>query len=223
MGSSFCYTPSMETGERKFVLFDFDGVIADSFNLAFEAALGVHPHFTEAEYRARFDGNIYANRDRSQCTDLCQHHEGAYWALYTPRILEIQLVSGMREVVERIASRYTLAIISSSLSMDIMALLERHVITQHFSDVFGKDVHTSKVEKINIILSRYEISAADCVFVTDTLGDMREARAAEVTPIGVSWGFQDRATLEKGEPFRIVEQPRELPQAVDDFFEMMSH
>jgi len=42
----------------KFILFDFDGVIADSFSAAFAVNKKVFPSITEQEYRDRFLGNI---------------------------------------------------------------------------------------------------------------------------------------------------------------------
>ena len=62
------------------------------------------------------------------------------------------------------------------------------------------------------------MTADDCVYITDTLGDMREAGAHHMGTIGCSWGVHDRATLERGLPFRIVDQPAELRDAVDDYF-----
>lgn len=207
---------------RRFVLFDFDGVIADSHWLAYETARTVHPHLTEAEHLSFFEGNIFTNYDHSRCTPECRPSPDDFYALYTPRIGEIQLIAGAKQFIEDLARRYTLVIVSSSISMDIMSLLERNDIAKHFDDVFGKDVHNSKIEKIRMIFERYEISAADCVFVTDTLGDMREAEETGVAAIGVTWGFQERETLEKGDPFTLVQKPAELPQAIDDFFESMN-
>ena len=69
-----------------------------------------------------------------------------------------------------------------------------------------------------MIFETYGIGADDCVFITDTLGDMREAKEHAVGTIGVSWGFHPHATLEKGIPFRIVDQPSELPDAIQEYF-----
>ena len=69
-----------------------------------------------------------------------------------------------------------------------------------------------------MVLEKYGIQPNDCVFITDTLGDMREAKAAGVGAIGVSWGFHSRETLSKDEPLRIVESPQDMPRAISDYF-----
>ena len=43
---------------KKYILFDFDGVIADTFPVALEVFDMVFPGTTEAELRLAFEGNI---------------------------------------------------------------------------------------------------------------------------------------------------------------------
>jgi phosphoglycolate phosphatase-like HAD superfamily hydrolase len=69
-----------------------------------------------------------------------------------------------------------------------------------------------------MIFEKYGTSASECVFVTDTLGDMLEAKKEHVGAIAVSWGFHSREVLEKGEPFRILEMPSEIVSTVADYF-----
>ena len=52
-----------------------------------------------------------------------------------------------------------------------------------------------------------------------TLGDINEAASVGLSAIGVTWGFQDRATLARGNPLEIVDTPRELSAAVSRYFE----
>lgn len=200
----------------KFVLFDFDGVIADSFAISFEVAQMMHPHLTEDQYKRMWDGSIFGKEKEFACTPECRDHD--FYTEYSPRAEKVELIDGALDFVRDLASRYTLVVISSSITIDVMKIAERTGIAPYFSDVMGKDVHTSKIEKINTILDRYEARADDCVFVTDTLGDMLEAEEAGVGAIGVSWGYQYRSSLERGKPFKIVDVPSELPQTVDDFF-----
>lgn len=202
---------------RRFVLFDFDGVIADSIGLAFEVAKAMHPHLTLERWVSYFEGNIYAH-DNSECTAECRPAHEDYFSLYTPRIHELTMFDGMREALDTLREKAALVVISSSLSMDILASMKRFGIDHLFSDVMGKDVHTSKYEKIQIVLSRYDAESHHCIFVTDTLGDIDEAAQHGIGSIGCSWGFHSRETLGRGAPFRIVDDPADLPGAVDEYF-----
>jgi len=207
----------METSAKKFVLFDFDGVIADSLALGHDVARQVHPEkeMTVDDYRTLFEGNVYDSLEKAGH----QRRDEEYFAAYAPRMeAEVRIMSGIKDAIDRLAQAYTLTIISSTASDLIHQFLARHELQKYFTAVMGSDVHVSKVRKMSMVFEQYDTSPGQCVFVTDTLGDMREAKAHDVGAIAVAWGWHDRERLEKGIPFRIVETPAELPDAVDDYF-----
>lgn len=206
---------------RKFVLFDFDGVIADSYAVAYETARTMCAHITDSEYRGLFEGNVYQRHDvfLSQKHGPECDHDMDWFSVFTPAFEErARLFNGMREVIESLAHTYVLIIVSSTVTSPVQGFLERHHIGRYFSEVMGADVHTSKHEKIKMVFEKYSVSAPECIFITDTLGDMREAELSEVGAIGVSWGFHTKETLVKGGPFRIVETPQQIVPAVADYF-----
>ncbi len=100
----------------------------------------------------------------------------------------------------------------------ITKFLTKHGLIEYFPDILGRDAHHSKVEKMQMIFDKHGVTAAQCVYITDTLGDMREAQAHNMGTIASSWGVHPRETLERGVPFRILNAPTELPDAVDDYF-----
>jgi len=207
---------------KKFVLFDFDGVIANTWEVAFETARTVFPSFNEESYRGMFEGNVYEAHDALMAREHgpeCRH-DLEWFSIFTPMFEErAKLFDGMREVVEALSHVYVLVIVSSTVTSPIQGFLEKHHIGRYFSEVMGADVHTSKREKIGMVFEKYKTSARECVFITDTLGDMREAKLSGVGAVGVSWGFHSRETLAKGEPFKIVEEPADIVPAVSDYFE----
>lgn len=207
---------------RKFVLFDFDGVIADSYAVAWMTARKLCVRLTDTEYRGLFEGNVYERHDVFLSEDHgpeCRH-DLDWFSIFTPAFEEkASLFPGMREVIEKLSHAYMLIIVSSTLTSPIQGFLEKHHIGRYFSEVLGADVHRNKHEKIKMVFEKYGTSASECIFITDTLGDMREARLAGVGAIGVAWGFHSRETLAKGEPFRIVERPADIQHAISDFFQ----
>ena len=206
---------------KKFVLFDFDGVIADSLGVCVKTARTLCAHITEEEYRRAFEGNIYETHRKMMPSDHgpeC-HHDHDWFEVYIPIFeKEAKLFHGLQEVVSSLARTHILIIVSSSVNSPIEGFLEKHHLGRYFSEVMGHDVHTHKAEKIRIVFEKYETTSGECVFVTDTLGDMREATQMNVGAIGVTWGWHSRETLEKGKPFRIVDAAADIPGAVSDYF-----
>lgn len=205
--------------KNPFILFDFDGVIADSFKPAFEVQKMICPNLTEANYRKRFEGNINDWEEPTNVhTEECRH-DIDFFTEYIPKMKrEAKIVQGIKEVIIELEKNYTLIVISSTITSPIREFLEEHDLADHFVQIMGNDVHTSKVEKMKMVFEKYDIGSSDCVFITDTLGDMREASHVGIGAIGITWGFHASETLRKGKPFRLVEKPNDLLSAVSDYF-----
>lgn len=207
--------------KKSFVLFDFDGVIADSFKPAFEVSKMICPHLTEDIYRKRFERNIndweeLINIHTKEC-----RHDIDFYKEYLPRMKkEVQIVPGMRDVIIELKKSHILIIISSTITNQILGFLKTHDLINHFTQIMGNDVHKSKVEKIKMVFESYGIGPDNCVFVTDTLGDMHEASLKNVGVIGITWGFHESGRLIRGKPFRLVEKPNDLLMAVCDYFKV---
>lgn len=203
------------------VLFDFDGVIADSFAAAHGTAQSYCIHNDEERYRKLFEGNVYKTDmavdeplDHSQCK-----HDLDWWDTFAGLFSEKDgLFTGMDTVVKQLSENYRLVIVSSSVHAIITSFLATHGLSDCFDGIYDAEMHTSKSEKIGMIFEKYGIGPDDCFMITDSKGDILEAREKGVESVGVTWGFNSKEVLVSAEPWRIVELPSELPNAVTEFF-----
>ncbi len=202
------------------VLFDFDGVIADSFSAALSTAQARCKHRTEEGYRKAFEGNIYdstferPDHDHTDC-----NHENDWWNTFASFFAQSGgMFEGMDSVVKRLAQEHRLVIVSSSTHSIIEKFLHDHNLAACFDGIYATEVHKSKSEKIGMVFEKYSVTARDCVMISDSKGDILEAREKGVETIAVTWGFNSKEVLLSGDPFRIVNLPDELPNAVTEFF-----
>ena len=207
--------------ERKIIFFDFDGVIADSFSIGFEINKIIDPDIvTENDYRNLFNGNIHdwAKGSSLEEKEIKRINE-EFFTRYIPQMKKVKVIPDMKKMIVKLGKIYTLFIISSTITSPIRDFLERNDILSYFNDIVGsKFIDTNKTERIKAVFKKYSVGAEDCVFITDTLGDMREAASVGVRSIGVAWGFQKKENLIKGNPLRIAEKPEELFDIVSDYF-----
>jgi len=194
-------------------MWDFDGVIADTFQLAFDIIRTHDSTMTEEAYRMRFHGNI--NKAR-QPQDLSAED---FFNAYGDGIIQRALFDDVADQIQTISNTYPCIIVSSTTSSPIATYLTHHGIRDCFAQILGNDVSHSKAEKFQMVYQEFKTSAQKCIFITDTLGDIREATSVGMPTIAVTWGFHDRATLEKGAPHSIVETPSELSPVVRDYLE----
>ncbi len=207
---------------KKIILFDFDGVIADSYSINFEINKIIDPKsITKEDFQNLFNGNI--NDDGLKSLSYSQEEikkiNEDFFAKYTPQMEKVRIFPGMKEVVEELAKNYTLLIISSTIINPIRDFLKRNKILSYFDDIVGNNfADANKTERIKMVLKRYGVEAKDCIFITDTLGDMREAAIYGIPSVGVAWGFQTKENLAKGNPYQIAEKPEDLCAIVDNYF-----
>src|SRR6185437_2261017 len=99
--------------KNKIVFFDFDGVIADSFDAALAVNKMIHPLITEEAYRKRFEGNINESTDEETVKKKIDE-DVDFFREYAPLLMQCSIFPGMKDVVSTAAQKHTLVIISSS-------------------------------------------------------------------------------------------------------------
>jgi phosphoglycolate phosphatase len=202
---------------KKLILYDFDGVIVDSFPISFGILREKNPNITEQDYRDCFLGNFYEEEMRGR-PDIVWGAPEEFFSKYADKLMSMPPVPGMVPVIQELAKEFTQVIVTSTINSPVQEYLKTYKLDQYFEAVLGKEDGHSKTEKIQTAVARFEGDVKNALFITDTLGDLKEANRAGVRSIAVTWGFHDRETLEKGSPFAVVVEPQELISAVRGMF-----
>jgi phosphoglycolate phosphatase len=66
------------------------------------------------------------------------------------------------------------------------------------------------------LLMKLDVTPRETIFAGDSEVDLETARAAECSPVLVSWGFRSREALEKAGAPRIIDRPEELVGLIRD-------
>ena len=202
----------------KLLLFDFDGVIADSLafyehsvNLCLER-LGVPRLKSRAGFLALFDDNFYEGITRLGVDGKDFTYATA---MVSPQLdfSRIGIHREVLEVVETLRAEHILSLISSNSAQAIRTI--HRGIDSYFDYVLGYEFMFSKIDKIRHEMKRTGIPKERTYYIGDTLGDMKEAKIAEVQTIAVTWGWHSRERLSTVNPDFIIETPRELERIVN--------
>ncbi len=199
------------------IIFDFDGPIIDSFDVCFEMFQLTTSGFSEEEYRMMSTENIFDAFKRHGIDMTAVPKNFDYGEESQKRKLPIPPVLGIPAILNGLKQdAHTLAIISSSNSTRITEYLRTHHLDHLFTDVLGADVHKSKTHKFTMIAEKYNVSLDQMIFITDTLGDIKEAAVHNIPTIAVTWGFNDETLLSQGNPHAIVSTPKALEAAIEN-------
>jgi phosphoglycolate phosphatase len=207
------------------VLFDLDGVIADSRaaisnSLNHALAAGGHPERPPGELYG-FIGPALADVF-AELLSLPRDSEPvvgsvtAYRAHYREESLRsTTLVPGVAEVVDELARTHRLAIASSKPVAFSEPILDRLGIRGCFDAVAGPDLNPFGETKATTIARALEAVGSPAVMVGDRRHDVEGARANGLPCIGVSWGIGSAAELRSAGAQAIIDHPHELPAAVE--------
>jgi len=100
---------------------------------------------------------------------------------------------GTKELLQELYNLgYTLVLNTSAYERNCLPLLEKSKIKELFDFVAAAEVSKSKIEKFKLIENKYNVSKEDVLFITDALGDLREADESGVSTIVVTWGVHDK-------------------------------
>lgn len=205
---------------RPFILFDFDGTVADSFAESLLAYNRVAPRL---HLRTVSDGEIPALR-RMGAGQLMQTLGVPMWKL--PRLMiavradlhdhfhSVHPVPGVNEALSTLRDAGChLAIVTSNSEENVRSFLVRHRIDCFETVVAGASIF-GKATRLRRLLRNADANRKAAVYVGDTAPDIRAARDAGTQAVAVTWGFSDPAPLADEAPDALVENTGDLAAAI---------
>jgi len=196
--------------DKKILIFDFDGVLVDSFHVAF----GIHklskPTLTPERYRSLWTKNLSEVKYEEPVVREINFEEE-----YAKQFKNFDIDTEIKKSILKFSENFCLFVVSSTMSEVIKEYLKKHDLLKYFEEILGYDVDPSKTRKFNSIFKKYSANPASAIFVTDTSGDVKEAKQASIgTIIGILGGYQDEEYLKQSKPNFIVKNFSELEKLI---------
>jgi beta-phosphoglucomutase len=200
------------------IVFDFDGVIANSEPLHFRAfrdvLAGKSEDLTEADYYSTYlgfdDVGVFATVNADRRRGWSDRDLADMVADKALRLAELErdasvLFPGAAEAIARAAAAMPIAIASGALGPEIRRVLKHAGLTHHFAAIVSaEDTPLSKPAPdpyaLAVSLLRRHIGGAplqpsECVAIEDSRWGLQSARVAGLKTVGVTSAY-DRAELE---------------------------
>lgn len=203
---------------KKIIIFDFDGVLADTFDTFYplmrDVMKCVDLSLTPNQYRNFFTGNVHKSiknfiNNKKKYEAAMKFRNSNYDKYYNNRHSGAKLFIGTIEFLKKINKSYILTVASSGRVNNIINLLERNRVKNLFSLVIANS-DTSKAGMIKEILGKFDKKAEASIMITDTVGDIKIAKKLGLKTIAVEWGFHNAKTLKQSKPSCLVNNFNEL-------------
>ena len=201
------------------VMFDYDGVIVDSFEL-FSACFMKACHqnkFYKLNSRekvlALFETNIFEamldfGLDENSINRILETFKSDIDAYQN----DLRMFDGMPDTLKKISENNKIVIITSNVTGAAKRFLQNNGVSC-FEDVLGAEKEKSKVKKIRQTMARYP--GLPAYYIGDTKGDMIEGRKAGAITVAALWGWHAVEKLEEGAPDHFVRSPEALLDLLD--------
>ncbi|MBP9772020.1 MAG: HAD family hydrolase [Candidatus Pacebacteria bacterium] len=187
---------------KQIFIFDFDGVLFDTSTVTEEAIFEMYPGITPEMQREVLCGNFHEEIEKLKHLKKAEtDEEKAERKLrYAEKKSHALMYPGAQEFLKKFHSEGCVLVLNTSaFDRNCVPLLERAGVKDLFDFLATKEVSKSKVEKFKVIQEKYNANTEDILFITDTLGDLRESDIAGVPTIAVLWGAHDRSYFTREE------------------------
>lgn len=209
----------------KTLIFDFDGVIADSLSLFVQIIENFRPRYNLDRLKSKEDiANLFDNnpfKSLSTVLGLSQIEIISFlkdlnkW--FQGKTEQLKPFPGIIDVLKKIHSKKCkMYIVSSNHTEVISGFLKRNGADEIFEKILGGDDKFNKSEKIMDILKIVKTKTDDVIFICDTCGDVADAKISKVKTAVVTWGFHNKQKLLSANPDIIINSPDDLISLAKD-------
>jgi len=209
----------------KCIIFDCDGTLVDTLEDiagAMNAALVTHgfPPAPLEKYRDMTGWGVFKLATLALPEDTCTEENVKTIGAYTARLMREQdeyksrPYPGIPELLAELrAKKYKIGVLSNKTDDALCRLMAKFFPPATFDAVCGLRSDIAPKPDPSAVwemLAAFGRVPSDTIFVGDSEIDMETAGNSGCYPLGVSWGFRSRSSLEAAGAVRIIDTPQEI-------------
>lgn len=210
----------------KLIIFDYDGVIVDSFSNVHRVYKIIckklnkncpndFDSFKEVygEHHLHFYDKLNFTDDEREKADI----------IFKKEIIKqkTNVFNEIDKLLKDFHKKYKLFILTSNYKEEVINKLTKHNILRYFDKIIGKETYSikrfEKVEIIKKILKDYDLNQDEVVLIGDRNVDFKEgvdAGLKHILLVDYGWGY-DKLKIPEWEQKFVVKKPIDLIKAID--------
>ncbi|WP_332645664.1 HAD hydrolase-like protein [Lysinibacillus sp. 54212] len=200
----------------KYLIFDFDGTLADSTQLFMKAW---NTFSDKYQYTPVNSEDLLLSRNLTIQQRAKKYHFPMHklpvilpkmYRFFKDHVHEVKLFNGIKEMLDTLADNgFTIIILSSNAKENIELLLQQEQVTSvsqilTSSKLFGKDTVLKKYMK------KQQVLPEEILYIGDEVRDLLSCNKVGVPFMWVSWGLDGLDLIQKENPKYIAHTPIEI-------------
>lgn len=208
-------------GNIKYIIFDFDGTIADTLGMAINIFNRIAP-----EYDCKpINGEDWELIRTKRSQDLLQVYGVTNFKLVLlllrirkelsrliPEILPVENITDALKAIKDMGLR--LGILTSNSRSNVSAFLENNGLSGAIDFIYSGKSLFGKDKVLNRLFDNEKISAENAIYVGDEARDIEASKKACIPVIAVTWGLNKKDLLASLHPDQIADTPEELIKCI---------
>jgi phosphoglycolate phosphatase-like HAD superfamily hydrolase len=202
---------------KKILIFDFDGVIADSFEEVIKVLNGLSSKFGYKKVEAE---NISGLRDLSSKDFYLKKFNISRIVLplvireakkiLRDRVLKMKPARGISSVLLKLRKEdIVLGVLTTNSVENVEKFLKKYKLDV-FEFVYSGNIFFLKDRELKKIIKKHKFNKKDVLYVGDETRDIEAAKKSGVISIAVDWGFNSKKILKEFEPDYLISDPKEF-------------
>lgn len=201
----------------RILIFDFDGVLADSLapmlsyagQVCLELGYQCTPTQKDLEILDRMEFSEYG-RQLGIPEEKIETFVTRNFELFSRREEPLAITPGIESVIRELSRIAILVVITGNSCKVVGKFLDTYGLQDEFQTVLGAEDDGNRVEKILKVISLTGESFGEVYMIGDAVSDIRAARKAGIKSIAIGWGHQSKEKLITENPDILVDQPEDL-------------
>lgn len=203
--------------DTEIVFLDFDGVVADTFQLTYNMHKILRPTLSVELYRQFFTDPDQTMPVLESPAEILNYNNA-----YEVKILSQTIFPGASETIRLLSGIFTVIFYSISPRPAVEKYLSHHDLIHYGKNLITEESPRRIMSDIIKYLRQENLALTDALIVSDTLGDLRAARDPSLHAFAAAWGYHPEMTLALASPTAMLDSMDSLPGALEEHFDFSS-
>lgn len=203
--------------DKKYIIFDFDGTIADTLELSFSIYNGIAREYGCKPARME-DRELLKTRKPQEILQSYGITKLKLFSLLLRMRKELaahipevnpakDIIPALRDIRK---TGFSMGILTSNSTGNVSMFLDANNLSDTFDFIYSGKSYFGKAKVIRRLLDHEGISPERVIYVGDETRDVEASRKAGIKVIAVTWGLSPVEALAATHPDQIAETPEEL-------------
>lgn len=205
----------------KYVIFDFDGTIASSVEMALEIFNRIAPRYKCRQIDMKDIARLSTENPQTFFAEYGVNKFKLFLLVLHIRaemkkqIETLKLVDGILPVINELHDAgFELGIVTSNARKNVLRFVNKHGIHKYFRFIYSSNSFFGKEKVLRSLIITHNIDHQHVVYIGDETRDITASRKAGIHIVSVSWGLTPYETLLSFKPDQVANQPKELPEII---------